>query len=470
VFAFISCSGGSGGDEDDSDTPDEAISSYSEKEINSEGGSISIIDERNNIIEVTFPEDALRESTNISIGIIPEPPDFPIETRHVSAFEIKPYDTGLYKPLKIQINHGSAIQGIERTALFREKADSLLVPLANHEYWSSGAGANDIIRAEAYFLGVFAEGEMSLDQINSQIDLLLDFQETRWAQRVSMAVDANCDTEKMKETWNHWKETGDGILKYTQLKQELGFYNNNEEAMDEDFQSACNDVAGEGGQIVLDKCTPENLCDPNYIYVISDALDTIWRLQCMVGNEVYAKLTNRFEAIATSCIEEGLLTINLSASETLSSTGGPTAPYQAQVSTDTNGVIQLVFEVTDSSTGLADIKDKSAGKFQAARSGSVAYFPGSPEERVCQISSDGYALVEIDGSKDSTGAYSLTIVAHVYADYNEVCSPPPNVIRPIDGIGSYTFRVVLNSGNNYMEVAQADEDLDWEISVKLSLP
>ncbi|MBW1892437.1 MAG: hypothetical protein JRI91_01900 [Deltaproteobacteria bacterium] len=155
----------------------------------------------------------------------------------------------------------------------------------------------------------------------------------------------------------------------------------------------------------------------------------------------------------------------------MSSTGGPTPPYESQVSINVEGVVQILAETVDSSTGIANIKDKSPGRFQATRSGSVTYFPGSPEEKECQISSEGYVLVEVDGSKDITGAYSLLITTHLYADYNEVCpNNALNVIRPIDGIGSYTFRVVLDSGNNYVDATQADGDLDWEISVKLSLP
>ena len=94
---------------------------HSEKEITVDGGSISIIDEHNNTIEVIFPKDALDKTTQIYVGVLSEQPELPIETQHVSAFEIKPYNTVLYNPITVRVTYNNVIQDINRTALFRKK-------------------------------------------------------------------------------------------------------------------------------------------------------------------------------------------------------------------------------------------------------------------------------------------------------------------------------------------------------------
>ena len=104
-----------------------------QKEITVDGGSISIIDEHNNTIEVIFPKDALDKTTQIYLGVLSEQPELPIETQHVSAFEIKPYDTELYSPITVKVTYNNVIQDINRTALFRKKTD-IFVSLADHNF------------------------------------------------------------------------------------------------------------------------------------------------------------------------------------------------------------------------------------------------------------------------------------------------------------------------------------------------
>ena len=205
-MTIVGTGGGVGGigDGDESDITEQTPALYNEKEITSDGGSISIIDEYNNTIEVTFPKDVLSKATQISLGVLSEQPDLPIETRYVSAFEIKPYNTELYGSVFVMVTYENAIQDINRTALFRNKTDSLLVPLANHEHF-----CNKTVRAEAFFLGVFAEGKMSLDQINNQIDLLLASKEIDLDQKNATAntspIDPICYTEISKAIWGDWK-------------------------------------------------------------------------------------------------------------------------------------------------------------------------------------------------------------------------------------------------------------------------
>ena len=456
--------GGSGGG-DEPDTIVETPALYNEKEITSDGGSISIVDEYNNTIEVTFPKDVLSKATQISLGVLSEQPDLPIETRYVSAFEIKPYNTELYGSVFVRVNYENAVQDINRTVLFRKKTDSLLVPLANHEHFD-----NKTVRAEAFFLGVFAEGKMSLDQINNQIDLLLASKEIDLDQKNATAnarsIYSTCNTEITKAIWGDWKETAFGVLKYYEDAQWLGL------PLDvEIWDSICTNIASAGGQMVLDRCIPEDICDHNYQYTIIDALDTIQRLACIQNNEVYTQLNNRYKDIVTKCIKDGALVIDLSALEVTYLTDPLLGtPFYSEIVFDVNGVVPLTIEVVNIS-GFADIRDKRKGVFDLVNtSGFITYNPGTSIERVCQINVSGYILVEVAGSKDSSDVYSLQVVTHHYTGQTLDCPSSPTVTSPLKHKKSRIFKVVLSSENSYKDTARAEGDVEWNISAELLLP
>jgi hypothetical protein len=456
--------GGSGGGDDSDSTDETPITLYSEKEITSDGGSISIIDEYNNTIEVTFPKDVLSKATQISLGVLSEQPDLPIETRYVSAFEIKPYNTELYGSVFVRVNYENAVQDINRTVLFRKKTDSLLVPLANHEHFD-----NKTVRAEAFFLGVFAEGKMSLDQINNQIDLLLASKEIDLDQKNATAntspIDSICYTEISKAIWGDWKETAFGVLKYYEDAQWLGL------PLDvEIWDSICTNIASAGGQMVLDRCIPEDICDHNYRYTIIDALDTIQRLACIQNNEVYTQLNNRYKDIVAQCTKDGYLDIRLSALEVRSLTIGPGTPFYSEIVFDVNGKVPLRIEVVNIS-GFADVMEKRKGVFDLVNtSGFVTYYPGSSFERVCQINVSGYILVEVAGSKDSSDVYTLLVVTHHYTGQTQDCPSLPTTTCPLEYTKSRIFKVILSPENDYKDTGTAEGDLEWNISAELLLP
>ena len=124
------------------------------------------------------------------MGVLSEQPEFPIETQHVSAFEIKPYDTELYNPITVKVTYNNVIQDINRTALFRKKTD-ILVPLADRNFGIDSKS----IEAETFSLGVFAEGKMSLEQINTQIGLIFASYGINWDPKNATMFDSFLSTE-----------------------------------------------------------------------------------------------------------------------------------------------------------------------------------------------------------------------------------------------------------------------------------
>jgi len=254
-----------------------------QKEITVDGGSISIIDEHNNTIEVIFPKDALDKTTQIYVGVLSEQPDFPIETQHVSAFEIKPYDTELYYPITVRVSYNNVIQDINKTALFRRKTD-ILVPLADRNFGTDSKS----IKAEAFSLGVFAEGKMSLEQINTQIGLIFASYGINWDQNNATMFDSFLGTEIFKELWADYGEDAKAALEYMTIKQYFGFDTSG------DMYVICSEIVEPGIDKLLLEDKPANPCDRTYAYTILDALTLLQQLGC---NWVNRPIYDRFEEI-----------------------------------------------------------------------------------------------------------------------------------------------------------------------------
>jgi hypothetical protein len=256
---------------------------HSEKEITVDGGSISIIDEHNNTIEVIFPKDALDKTTQIYVGVLSEQPELPIEIQHVSAFEIKPYNTELYNPITVRVTYNNVIQDINRTALFRKKTD-ILVPLADRNFGIDSKS----IEAEAFSLGVFAEGKMSLDQINTQIGLIFASYGINWDQKNATMFDSFLSTENFIKLWADYGEDAKAALEYLVIKQYLGFDTSY------DMHLICSDIVEPGIDKLLLEDKPANPCDRIYAYTILDALALSQQLGC---NWLNGPLEDRFEEI-----------------------------------------------------------------------------------------------------------------------------------------------------------------------------
>ena len=258
-----------------------------QKEITVDGGSISIIDEHNNTIEVIFPKDALDETTQIYVGVLSEQPELPIETQHVSAFEIKPYDTELYNPITFRVTYNDAIEDINRTALFRKKND-ILVPLADRNFGSDSKS----IEAETLSLGVFAEGEMSLEQINTQISLMFASYGTNWNPENATMLESFCGFESFIRIWADYREDAKAALVYLVIKKYLGFDISN------DMYLICSDIVEPGVDKLLLEAKPSNVCDRTYAYIIFDALALIQQLGC---NWLNRPIEDRVEEIMDYC-------------------------------------------------------------------------------------------------------------------------------------------------------------------------
>ena len=259
---------------------------YSEKEITIDGGSISIIDEHNNTIEVIFPKDALDKTTQIYVGVLSEQPEFPIETQHVSAFEIKPHNTELYYPITVRVTYNNVIQDINRTALFRKKTD-ILVPLADRNFGIDSKS----IEAETFSLGVFAEGKMSLEQINTQIGLRFASYGINWDQKNATMFDSFL-SDDILSLWADVREDAKGEMEYMVILQYLNIDTSDQMSL------ICSDIVEPAIDKLLSAAKPANVCDRTYSYTILDALGLLQKLGCNWQNR---PIYDRFEEIMNDC-------------------------------------------------------------------------------------------------------------------------------------------------------------------------
>lgn len=256
-----------------------------QKEITVDGGSINILDKQNNAIEVIFPKDALDKTTQIYVGVLSEQPELPIETRHVPAFEIKPYDTKLNYPITVRVTYNNVIQDINSTALFRKKTD-ILVPLADRNFSNDGKS----IEAETISLGVFAEGKMSLEQINTQIGLIFASYGINWNPENATMFDAFLSTENFIELWADIREDAKGLIDCMILLQIQGANTASYNIQ----HLICSEIVEPGIDNLLLEDKPANPCDRTYAFTILDALVLAQQLGCNWQNK---PIYDRFEEV-----------------------------------------------------------------------------------------------------------------------------------------------------------------------------
>jgi len=297
VCIISSNGGGGGGGGDDGGSNKQIPSSFATKAIASEGGTISIVDEHNNTIEVVFPKDALEETAQITLQVKEEQPSFPIETSNIAVFEIMPYDLELGYPITVKVTYGDAIQNIQATALFRNKAD-ILLPLADHSFDLDGKD----VQAESFSLGVFAEGCMSVEQINTQVGLILSAYGVDWNSSDYTTADASISATNFIGMWKSYREDAKGSIELAIKYQLLGYF----DRADELLASICSDILGPFVSLMLGGGMPEDPCEHSYTYTLLDVAILSQQIGC---DSVDSQIGDQVQAIRDDC---GCFTFNSS--------------------------------------------------------------------------------------------------------------------------------------------------------------
>jgi len=263
------------------------------------GGVLQVADESGNMIILTIPPGAVMDSSVVSLTLSGEQDDLPLDERQLRTFKIRPLDIYLYEPAMITIEYNSPVSEIEKSALFQVQSENWLIPLSDHTY----ADDHMSITASTLHFGDFTEGKMTLEQVNTQFDLLVSSLGITWTATAKSAVQENrasADGSSHKETWDGWKTMAGGFVTFFNLKYENGFYDNGENNLQEDQEKLCEKVMDIAVKEVLDKPLPDDLCDRDYTHTLASMVHDMNLLGCE-GSSEYARLKDRFDQTLINC-------------------------------------------------------------------------------------------------------------------------------------------------------------------------
>ncbi|MGC9472403.1 MAG: hypothetical protein ACP5D1_12760 [Bacteroidales bacterium] len=392
-----------------------------------EGGILQISDQLGNNITVTFPDGALTETTNITLSAAANDPNLPVEERRLPVFGIRPADLNLYKPVEIKVEYHTAVNEIEKVALYRVRSDDWLMPLADH---TCSAGSRTVT-ATTVFAGDFAEGRMSLEQINTQIDRLVTAMDISWEGITPGRKNTECDTRIHKAIWDDWKETTAAFLKFFEMRMLLGYYDNLEpgqNTFEEEVELLCENVMSKGVNQVLDQCQPEDPCDRDYTHTIAEMMQNMMLLGCE-GSSAYSRLSQRFEEMLINCSSYLTITSDLSIE------GG-------EMVVSTGGVVGLT------------ISQGSGTTVQVTGNGVLAV-SGSVEGETCYGVISGTTTASVTGTRDGDYTYTLTLSLAQMAVLTTIC---PDFTYEVPLTGGDSRQVVLSNGNGYHVVIEEPVD------------
>ena len=401
-------------------------------DITVEGGTLSVSDEYGNIIDVTFPPGAVLETIHASLAIVSEDINLPIAERQTPVFEIRPTDISLYKPVAITIEYNTSLNEIEKAGLFRVCTESWLTPLSDHTYTND----NKSMTATTLFLGDFAEGKMTLDQLNTQFDLLVA---SLGISRDSVNKPSigtslvSCDTKIHKATWDDWKsKIGSFIFIFTK-RDVLGYYYDTQSNYEDDKEWLCTNVITVAVKRVLDMCIPDDLCDTDYTHTIADMVKGMSLLGC-THNSIYDLLEERFDKVLNDCSSYLAITSELNIGSGV-------------LTISTIGAIPITLIATGNNTAIV------------TGDGTLRLSGGGGYGDVCFSTVSGITHVDVFGHKDADNTYELVLTSEQNGLVTTVCPDDPTTYEPGDGgsttntplVGGDTREITLSSANGYTQ-------------------
>ena len=385
------------------------------------GGTLQVSDESGNLVTITFPPGAVMDTTTVTLTLSGEQSELPIDERQLRTFEIRPLEINLYEPVVITIEYITPISEIEKSALFRVRSDERLTPLSDHSYPEDKSS----MTATTLFFGEFAEGTMTLEQVNTQFDLLISSLGISWKksqQSMQQETLALSDCGIYKEAWDNWKESIGGFLSFFELRIMRGHYDNlppGQNTLEEDLKLLCENVVGKGVQEVLDMGMPEDPCCRDYRHTIASMLESMMFLDCD-QNPVYDLVDDRFNEVLNDC--SASLTIN----SEMNIQGGGFVVL-------TTGVVPITVMTSDDA-GMAPVE------------GSGTLSVGGSVEGSCTNTISGTTIATITGTRDAAHIYLLTIMTQQNAVLTSVC-PDRTITTALVGSGSRT--ITLSEANGF---------------------
>jgi hypothetical protein len=431
IFWSMACTEIDPDPDPDPEIPEDVEDITTVAEISPYGGEIQVTDESGNVITVTFPPAALRDTTVVTLTLLGEHKDLPIDQRQIRAFSVAPKDLSLYEAVLITVAYNAPPSNLESSTLFRHRSENWLCPLSGH----SVKAGNSSITASSQILGEFAEGMMSLEQINTQLDLLndehgLSLKSTIGSSYSEKGYSSGC--EEYKATWDGWVETAASFLRFFELRELLGYYDQlppGEGSWEEDVNKVCSNVFEKGVNDVLNLGEPDDPCCSDY----AEAISSMKRVMDHCGSQgsTFDQLSDRYDKVHSQC--HTVLDIT------------------TEVNIESGGLLIMnTGEVTLSLQGTGNGEATVTGTGQLAVGGS-----GNAGGE-CTATIDGQTLVSVSGTRDAAYVYTLTLDMNQIAVMTTVC---PGIVTQTNLFGGSPRQVILGpaDGHSLSETEMIDE-------------
>lgn len=406
-----------------------------------EGGELLAEDPTGNIVKIEFPVGALRDTANVTLTLFGEKTSLPIAQRHMPEFEITPHDLNLYKPLLVTVQLKSAENDNARNMLFHVYTDEKVLPLSNMTYHPD----NTTFSGETMFAGLFAEGKMSIEQINEQLEKLIASLGINWksiAYPNANPHELNCDARIHKAKWDDLKETAGYFISLFKQRELIGYYNdldNNQNTFQEDLQSICTLIINPGVLDILDDCIPEENCDENYIFTIADMVYNMNLLGCDEG-QAFTDLNELFNDALVNCSTRLAIISEMNIGD-------------AEFMTNSQGFVLLEMNMNPDHT------------FSVTGNGMLTVTGSLASTGDCSGFVTGFTEVNVTGTRNKQNIFELKVVTNQHAMLITVC-PEYTVETPMEGEGEIDIELSPANGYTYvMEMELEDGTFVTDISL-----
>jgi hypothetical protein len=432
VLLIVLWCGGCAENEPEPQKPEDVEDISASSDITPYGGELQASDESGNVIKLTFPPGAVRDTTTVILTILGKHKDLPVEERQVRSFDLQPHDLSLYEPVLVSIKYHAAVSDVEESAIFRLRSDDMLVPLSDHDY----PDGNGTVTANTLIPGEFAEGKMTIGQINAQLDLLesslgISLKSTGVSgTNISGQTSSGC--EEYKAAWDDWAETAGGFIKFFEMRDLLGYYDNlppGQRTLDEDMDKVCSNIIEQGVNAVLGLGEPDDPCCSDYAQSIESMMGAM--MACGSQSSTFDQLNDRYNNVHSQC--HTYLDIT------------------TEVSIDGGGLLIMTsgeVMVTLQGTGDGEATVTGTGQLTVSGSGNAG--------GQCTSSISGQNFVTVSGTRDAAYVYTLTLDMNQVAVMTTVC---PDRVFETNLVGGTSKAVTLGPGNGFhlLETEEIDE-------------
>jgi hypothetical protein len=266
------------------------------REIDSDGGVITLKDDRGFEVTLDIHEDALTEPTTITITPLLFPPRDPVANNIVPGVIIEPEGLQLNEPAQLKIALTKGAIGSDPACIYRVEQSDLVIPIGNQQVDTE----NNYIEGEIYHFSTYSAGKPTEQEIIDQVH--------RAREEIGITADS-CGMHAYNGTsgYQGWQSTYtnlSGFLEWAQMLQAFGNDAAAEKAVD-----GAKSVLSQGIEDFLKLPVPDEPCGW-YFYELMKYLKQSMTL-LDTGSQAYQDIYNRGEEILNKCSYRFSLEIEL---------------------------------------------------------------------------------------------------------------------------------------------------------------